>query len=81
MLLKQTIPSAPSISSKFPESSPTYEFVSITNRVSIHRVYNVLNFYSHKAKCDVEALLTLVPAMVGGDFIFRGSLEPGRFSL
>ena len=79
--MKQMILNASATSSEFSATEPTAELVSIINCSSLARSQTMLNFYLHKSKCNVDAPLSLVTALVSGDWIVRRSIDPGRLSL
>ena len=57
------------------------ELVSIINYLSLAWSQTMLNFYLYKSKCNADAPLSLVTALVSRDWIVRGSIDPERLSL
>ena len=68
-------------SSSCPAIAPAEELSFITNYTFLARSQTMLNFYLHKDECNVEAPLSLIMSLVGGDCIVQGSVDPGKLSL
>ena len=68
-------------SSQTPETETTDELKIIEKCSSLARSQTMVNFYFNESNRYVEAPLTLVPALVGSDWIVRRSVDPGYLSL